>query len=98
MYYSAEEQKFKAILFNFFLREYVLEFELSDVYMPDIPGAFSTLKLRSSGRSLFVDLNQIEDVKLVEKILGYDKPFDIRKYADGAENREKDKENWFAIF
>jgi len=40
-----------------------------------------------------VDLNLIEDVKLVEKILGYDKPFDIRKYADGAENREKDKEN-----
>ncbi len=51
--------------------------------MPDIPGVFSTLKLKNnSGRSIFVDMNQIEDVKLVEKIMGYDKPFDIRKYTD----------------
>lgn len=90
MYYNEEEQKFKAVLFNFFLREYVLEFELKDVYVPDIPGAFSTLKLRTNNRSLFVDLNQIDDTRLVEKIMGYDKPFDIRKYTEGA---DKEKEN-----
>lgn len=92
MYYNEEEQKFKAVLFNFFLREYVLEFELKDVYVPDIPGAFSTVRLRTSNRSLFVDLNQIDDVRLVEKIMGYDKPFDIRKYTEGAD-KQKEKEN-----
>ena len=83
MYYNYEEEKFKAILFNFFLFEYSLEFHIKEVYMPDIPGVFSTLKLKNNnGRSIFVDMNQIEDVKLVEKIMGYDKPFDIRKYTD----------------
>lgn len=88
MYYNYEEKKFKAVLFNFFLREYVMEFDLKDVYMPDIPGAFSTLKLKSNKRSLFVDLNQIDDVRLVEKILGYDQPFDIKKYTDQSSDKE----------
>ncbi len=57
MYYNYEEEKFKAVLFNFFLFEYSLEFHMKDVYMPDIPGVFSTLKLKNnSGRSIFVDI------------------------------------------
>lgn len=89
MYYNYEEKKFKAILFNFFLFEYKLEFDMNDVHVPDIPGIFSSLKVKSSKRNLFVDLNQVEDVKVVEKLLGYDKPFDINKYTD----EKADKEN-----
>lgn len=69
--------------------EYVMEFDLKDVYMPDIPGVFSTLKIKSNKRSIFVDLNQIDDIALVEKIMGYDKPFDIRKYAEKPTEKEE---------
>lgn len=80
MYYNYEEKKFTAILFSFFMYEYKLEFKLDDVYVPDVPGPFSTIKLKKSNRSLFVDLFQFEDVGLAEKIYGYDKPMDYKKY------------------
>lgn len=41
-------------------------------------------------RSLFVDTHQIEDLELAERILGYDKPFDIRKYTGGVKGEKKD--------
>ncbi len=34
MYYNYDEKRFTAILFNFFLFEYKLEFSIDDVYMP----------------------------------------------------------------
>jgi transmembrane protein 70 len=82
MYYNYEEKKFKAILFNFFLFEYKLEFSLDDIFVPDIPGVFSTVQLKSQNRSLFVDLNQISDLDLTQKIYGYDKPLDFSKYTE----------------
>lgn len=88
MYYNYEEKKFKAILFSFFMFEYKLEFSLSDVYVPDLPGPFTTVKLKSSKRNLFIDLNTINDVTLVQKIYGYDKPFDVKKYTD--KNKDDD--------
>lgn len=82
LYYNYEEKKFKAILFNFFLFEYKLEFALDDIFVPDIPGPFSTVRLKSHNRNLFVDLNQISDLELTQKILGYDKPLDFNKYVE----------------
>ena len=37
MYYNHDDKKFTAILFNFFLFEYKLEFTIDDVYMPGMP-------------------------------------------------------------
>lgn len=80
LYYNYEEKKFKAILLSFFMFEYKLEFSLDDVFVPDMPGPFSTVKLKSNNRNLFIDLDQIDDASLIEKIYGYDKPFDMNKY------------------
>ena len=89
MYYNYEEKKFKAILFNFLLIQYKLEFTMDDVFMPDMPGIFTTLRVKSSKRNLFVDLNQINDLKITEALLGYDKPFDIKKY----QSKPKDEDD-----
>ena len=48
LFYNYDEKKFTAILFSFFMHEYKLEFELNDVYVPDMPGPFSTVQLRTS--------------------------------------------------
>lgn len=77
MYYNYDEQVFKAVLFNFFLLEYSIDIKLKDLYVPEMPGAFSTLKTKSTNKSLFVNLDHVTDVQLVEKILGYDQPFDV---------------------
>lgn len=86
LYYNYEEKKFKAVLFSFFMFEYKLEFSLSDVVVPDMPGPFSTVKVKPQNRSLFIDLHQITDVELAQKIYGYDKPFDIKKYTEKDED------------
>lgn len=86
LYFNYEEKKFKAILLSFFMTEYKLEFSLDDVFVPDIPGPFSTVKLKQSKRNLFIDLHQMEDVELVQKIYGYDKPFDFKKYTEKEED------------
>ncbi|RNA32910.1 transmembrane 70 mitochondrial [Brachionus plicatilis] len=82
LYYNYEEKKFKAILLSFLMNEYKLEFSLDDVFVPDIPGPFSTVKLRQSNRNLFIDVHQLQDDELIQKIYGYDKPFDFKKYSE----------------
>lgn len=86
LYYNYEEKKFKAILLSFFMTEYKLEFSINDVFVPDIPGPFSTVKLKQTNRNLFIDLHQLQDVELAQKIYGYDKPFDIKKYSEKEED------------
>lgn len=86
LYYNYEEKKFKAVLFSFLMYEYKLEFALSDVIVPDLPGPFSTVKVKSQDRNLFIDLHQINDVDLIQKIFGYDKPFDIKKYTESKDD------------
>lgn len=82
LYYNYEEKKFKAVMISFLMYEYKFEFSLDDVYVPDVPGPFTTIALKSSKRGLFVQVNDIIDDNLVQKIYGYDKPFDIKKYTD----------------
>lgn len=80
LYYNYEKEQFTAVLYNFFLMEYKIQFNLKDIYVPDMPGPFSTFTVKNLNRNLFVDYQQVTDLKLVEKILGYDKPIDFNKY------------------
>ncbi len=90
MYYNKEEQRLSAVLFNFWLFEYKLDFKLDDIYVPEYPGPFSTVKSKSTNKSFFIDLNQIDNVTLVEKFLGYDKPFEPKKYIDDEDEPKKE--------
>jgi hypothetical protein len=79
LYYDYDKDKFTAFIFNFFLLEYKIEFSLNDIIVSD--GIFTTFLIKNlNKRPLFVDYNQIYDVSLVEKILGYDKPLNLKKY------------------
>ena len=94
IYYNYETRTCRAVLINFFMREYTLEFAIDDLYVPELPGAFTTAKLKSSQRNLFIDLEDINDIDLVQKIYGYDKPIDIQKYyrkSNGRDNEQSSK-------
>jgi transmembrane protein 70 len=80
LFYNYEEKRFTAILLSFFMREYKLEFKLEDVFVPDMPGPFTTVELKASKRGLFIDLNQIDDLELTKKIYGFDKPIDFERF------------------
>ena len=53
-----------------------IKFKLNDVKVPDIPGMFCTFKAK--GQPLFVDGSEFYEPKHFGKIMGYDKPLDLR--------------------
>ena len=59
-----------------FVRPKKIEFRVSDVDVPDIPGMFTTFK--AGNVPLFVEMNQFNDLRHYGKIMGYDKPLDLK--------------------
>ena len=53
-----------------------IKFRLNDVNVPDIPGMFTTFKAK--GQPLFVEGNRFDDPFHYGKIMGYDKPLDLK--------------------
>merc|ERR1739848_180869 len=53
-----------------------IKFKLQDVYVPDIPGMFTTFK--ANGKPLFVDGGEFYEPAHFGKIMGYDKPLNLR--------------------
>ena len=89
MHYNSETDTFTVFLYNFFLMEYKLVFKASDILVPDLPGMFTSFKIKNLNRSLFVDYDQVTDKSIVVRILGFDKPIDINKY----DNKNKDDDD-----
>lgn len=83
MYYDYETKQFTAYLFNFFLMPYKIHFNLNDVFIPQTPlGPFTTMKIKSKNRPLFINLESIQDKELLYKMYGYDKPLEQEKQQD----------------
>jgi len=98
LYYNQVEDKYTAHVYNLFVRSKRIEFRISDVKVPDIPGMFTTFTARNV--PLFVDMDQFQDPKHYGKIMGYDKQLDFKwdeqldetkTEAIGKENPSKEK-------
>merc|ERR1719412_2801956 len=74
--YNKLEDTYTAYYYSLFLRKKEIKFKLNDVKVPDIPGMFCTFKAK--GRPLFVDGSEFYEPKHFGKIMGYDKPLDLR--------------------
>jgi len=75
LYYNQVEDKYTAVVYNFFLKPKRVEFKITDVVVPEIPGPFCTFKANSV--PLFVEGSQFTDIRHYGKIMGYDKPVDL---------------------
>lgn len=87
MHYDSQTDTFTVFLYNFFLRQYTLQFKTSDVVVPDIPGVFTSFMIKNKNRNLFVNFDEIKDRSIVVKMFGYDKPYDPNK------NKNKDDDD-----
>merc|ERR1712183_400748 len=74
--YNKLEDSYTAITYSLFLRKKEIKFKLQDVYVPDIPGMFTTFK--ANGKPLFVDGGEFYEPAHFGKIMGYDKPLNLR--------------------
>lgn len=59
--------------YNFVLQH---EFKSEDVEVPDVPGMFTTMKVK--GIPLFIEARFFSDPMHYAKIMGYDKPLDFK--------------------
>jgi len=88
MLYNRIENTYTAVTYSFLLRRKQITFKASDVTIPNIPGMFTTFQV--NGNSLFVDADSFQSAKHYGKLMGYDKPLDIRfKY-----EREEVEDGW----
>ena len=75
LYYNQVEDKYTAVVYNFFVRPKKIEFKLDDVNVPKIPGMFTTFKAQDV--PLFVEGSAFHDPWHYGKIMGYDKPLSV---------------------
>lgn len=76
LYYNQVEDKYTAVVYNIFVRPRKIEFKLGDVQVPDIPGMFTTFKAKNV--ALFVEGSLFNEPVHFGKIMGYDKPLNLR--------------------
>ncbi|XP_028044033.1 transmembrane protein 70 homolog, mitochondrial [Bombyx mandarina] len=76
IYYNAETSTYKAITINFFATKRIHEFKVEDVFVPDVPGMFTTM--HANGKPLFIEARFFNNPLHYAKIMGYDKPMDFK--------------------
>lgn len=68
-------KKFSLGKISFFLRRKETEFTADDVVIPDIPGTFSTYKIK--GKPVFINRTLFTSKEVYKHMVGYDKPIDF---------------------
>lgn len=76
MTYDATKGEYTAETISFFLRKKRLSFTPDDVKVPDVPGMFTSMRVKDV--PLFVDSRMFQDPEHYIKIMGYDKPMDFK--------------------
>lgn len=82
--YDPDTDLYAATTLSFFLREKTIHFRPADVVIPEIPRMFTTFVVKK--KPLFVDMETFKDIEHFGRIMGYDKPLDLR-----VENRDVKK-------
>ncbi|XP_015926541.1 transmembrane protein 70 homolog, mitochondrial [Parasteatoda tepidariorum] len=74
--YDPVTKIFYATTFNLASQKKQITFTASDVTIPDLPGMFTSFKVKNT--PYFVDSNMVKDPDAYCLMMGYDKPFDFK--------------------
>lgn len=77
--YDDCNNKFTAEKLNILNRPVKLSFTPQDVKIPEVLGVFTTFTVGPRKQPLFVDAQQVIDIEAYKKMLGYDKPIDLKR-------------------
>lgn len=93
MHYDQLTNEYIATVISFFLMKKQIKFKVEDVHVPEIPGMFTSLLVRSKNSkkevALFLDPKLFEDPTHYVKIMGYDKPIDFRMEVPEKQDEKK---------
>ncbi|XP_056634112.1 transmembrane protein 70 homolog, mitochondrial [Diorhabda sublineata] len=76
--YKKDTDSYVAKTVNFFCVTKETEFTPEDVLVPDVPGMFTTIKVK--GKPMFIDPRMFDYPEHYARIMGYDKPLDLKLY------------------
>ncbi|XP_033221836.1 transmembrane protein 70 homolog, mitochondrial [Belonocnema kinseyi] len=74
--YLPEEDKYVATTYTIFLRDKQIEFQPKDVFVPEVPGMFTSCLIKKA--PLFFTPDSFNDLSHYKRIMGYDKPIDFK--------------------
>lgn len=98
MHYDQLTNEYIATVISFFLMKKQIKFKVEDVHVPEIPGMFTSLLVRSKNSkkevALFLDPKLFEDPTHYVKIMGYDKPIDFRMEVP---EKQDEKKKWSIV-
>ncbi|GFW97529.1 transmembrane protein 70 homolog, mitochondrial [Trichonephila clavipes] len=84
--YDPSTELFTTRTFNIVTMEKELTFSASDVTVPDIPGMLTSF--HAKGNPLFVDASRVQDPDAYSKMMGYDKPLDLKLSSEEKDSQE----------
>lgn len=79
LYYDDAKDKFNAQHLNLLNRTVTLSYSCKEVQIPEALGIFTTFTVGQKKRPLFVDPNQVIDIGIYKRMLGFDKPIDLKR-------------------
>ena len=94
LHYNHESQVFTASVLNLWCRRVSVQYSASDVTIPETLGIFTTFTVGPKRQPLFVDPEFVKDLSIYKKMLGYDKPLDLKftdVLNDDQNHRSEDK-------
>ncbi|KAF0314405.1 Transmembrane protein 70, mitochondrial [Amphibalanus amphitrite] len=74
--YDPSSDHYTANTITLMLRTRQVEFSPADVHVPDVPGMFTTFVAK--GKPLFADANHFQPIEHFGRIMGYDRPVDLK--------------------
>ncbi|XP_043227861.1 transmembrane protein 70 homolog, mitochondrial-like [Amphibalanus amphitrite] len=74
--YDPSSDRYTANTITLMLRTRQVEFSPADVHVPDVPGMFTTFVAK--GKPLFADANHFQPIEHFGRIMGYDRPVDLK--------------------
>lgn len=94
--FDPDKETYTAETLTFFLTKRKIEFTPDDVKVPDVPGMFTSMLVK--GIPLFVDPRAFPNPDHYIKIMGYDKPIDLKlgeltEEGEGSKAEDKIKKN-----
>lgn len=79
LHYDDKTGNFTAQRLNIINRPVTTSYKASDVQIPEALGIFTTYTVGQRKQPLFIDPNLVQDFDAYKKMLGFDKPIDLKR-------------------
>ncbi|XP_013383225.1 transmembrane protein 70 homolog, mitochondrial [Lingula anatina] len=86
LHFNEDKKLFTAVHKSFFMREKKTQFKAEEMAIPDVPGPFSTVKIKDKNYFIILENDAFDDQKAFMHLMQYDKPFKMPSEQESGKN------------